>query len=144
MKKLLILAAWITAPFASIAASPNIVFIFVDDSGWGDFSCYGNPVKDKQGQPITPNIDALATQGTRFTNGYVAAPICSPSRTGLLTGMHPSRHGIHSFLDNKAANASRNMDDWLQPQSTTTARLLRDSGYATGLFGKWHMGGGRD
>jgi len=145
-KSLLTLVAWSAALLVSTAApaTPNIVFIFVDDSGWGDFSCYGNPVVDKQGLPITPNIDALAAQGTRFTNGYVAAPICSPSRSGLLTGMHPSRHGIHSFLDNKAANANRSMDDWLQPQATTTARLLRDAGYATGLFGKWHMGGGRD
>ena len=126
------------------ARQPNIVFIFVDDSGWGDFSCQGNPVLDKLGQPITPNIDRLATEGMRFTNGYVASPICSPSRAGLLTGMHPSRHGIHSFLDNKAANANRNMDDWLQPDATTHVRLLKDAGYATGLFGKWHMGGGRD
>lgn len=140
---LLVLAAWCAVPLVSSAA-PNIVFIFVDDSGWGDFSCFGNPVMDKQGQPITPNIDSLAAQGIRFTNGYVSSPICSPSRTGLLTGMHPSRHGIHSFLNDKAANAGRNMDDWLQPQATTTARLLRDAGYATGLFGKWHMGGGRD
>ena len=126
------------------ASQPNIVFIFVDDSGWGDFGCYGNPILDKQGVPITPNIDRLASQGMRFTDGYVVSPICSPSRTGLLTGMHPSRNGIHSFLDGKVANATRNMDDWLQPDATTTARLLRDAGYATGLFGKWHMGGGRD
>ena len=126
------------------AAQPNIVFIFVDDSGWGDFSCQGNPVLDKQGQPITPNINRIAAQGMRFTDGYVASPICSPSRAGLLTGMHPSRHGIHSFLDTKAANANRQMDDWLQPDAITIARLLKDAGYATGLFGKWHMGGGRD
>ena len=134
------LAAW---PSATVAA-PNVLFIFVDDSGWGDFSCYGNPVLDKQGQPITPNIDRLATGGMRFTQGYVVSPICSPSRVGLLTGVHPARHGIHSFLDDKAANANRNMDDWLQPHTITTARLLKQAGYATGLFGKWHMGGGRD
>lgn len=126
------------------AAQPNIVFIFVDDSGWGDFTCQGNPVLDKQGNPITPNIDRLATGGMRFTDGYVTSPICSPSRTGLLTGMSPSRHGIHSFLEGKASNANRNMDDWLQPDAVTTARLLKNAGYATGLFGKWHMGGGRD
>ena len=134
----------LAAGASSAATQPNIVFIFVDDSGWGDFGCYGNPIVDKQGVPITPNIDRLASQGMRFTDGYVVSPICSPSRTGLLTGMHPSRHGIHSFLDNKTANANRKMDDWLQPDAITTARLLKNAGYATGLFGKWHMGGGRD
>lgn len=128
----------------AFAAPPNFVFIFVDDCGWGDFSCYGNPVTDAQGGPITPNIDRLATGGTRFTSGYVAAPICSPSRVGVLTGTEPGRHGIHSFLDNKAANAGRNMNDWLQPDTVTSARIFRDAGYATGQFGKWHMGGGRD
>ncbi|RYD42927.1 MAG: hypothetical protein EOP85_10705, partial [Verrucomicrobiaceae bacterium] len=134
----------VLAATAAHAAQPNIVFIFIDDSGWGDFTCQGNPVLDKQGNPITPNIDRLATEGMRFTDGYVVSPICSPSRTGLLTGMSPSRHGIHSFLEQKASNANRGMDDFLQPEAVTTARLLKDSGYATGLFGKWHMGGGRD
>ncbi|RYD27953.1 MAG: hypothetical protein EOP87_20355, partial [Verrucomicrobiaceae bacterium] len=67
-----------------------------------------------------------------------------PSRVGVLTGTEPGRHGIHSFLDNKAANAGRNMNDWLQPDTVTSARIFRDAGYATGQFGKWHMGGGRD
>lgn len=123
---------------------PNVLFIFVDDSGWGDFSCQGNPVKDAQGNPITPNIDRLAAAGTRFTNGYVASPICSPSRVAVLTGMGPGRHGIHTYLDNKAYNDARNANDWLQPDTVTTARLFRDAGYVTGNFGKWHMGGGRD
>lgn len=143
-KSIAALAFTLAACAANAANPPNIVFIFVDDSGWADFGCYGNPVLDKQGEPITKNIDLLASQGMRFTDGYVASPICSPSRTGLLTGMHPSRHGIHSFLDTKAANANRNMDDWLQPDTVTFPRLLKDAGYATGLFGKWHMGGGRD
>jgi len=125
-------------------AKPNILFVFVDDSGWGDYSCYGNPIKDANGNPITPNIDRLAAGGTRFTNGYVAAPICSSSRTGVLTGTEPGRHGIHSFLNDKAANKARNMNDWLQPDTVTTARLFREAGYRTGQFGKWHMGGGRD
>ena len=126
------------------AAQPNILFIFIDDIGWGDMSCYGNPVKDKSNVPITPNLDLLAAGGIRFTDGYVASPICSPSRVGVLTGMNPARHAIYSFLNNKTANAGRNMNDWLQPDAITSARLFRDHGYMTGQFGKWHMGGGRD
>lgn len=123
---------------------PNVVFILIDDIGWGDLSCYGSPVKDSEGNPITPNLDKLAAEGTRFNNGYVASPICSPSRVGILTGAEPARHAIYSFLETKAANSNRNMNDWLQPDTVTSARLFRDKGYATGLFGKWHMGGGRD
>jgi arylsulfatase A-like enzyme len=139
-----VLFAAFSTVVSALAAPPNIVFIFVDDCGWRDFSCYGNPVLDTAGQPITPNIDRLAADGIRFTNGYVASPICSPSRVGVLTGTEPCRHGIHSFLDTKAANRGRNMNDWLQPDTVTSARIFRDAGYATGQFGKWHMGGGRD
>ncbi|MBB5353929.1 arylsulfatase A-like enzyme [Haloferula luteola] len=144
MRKLL--ASFALAISASIAAAapPNILFIFIDDIGWGDMSCYGSPVLDKQGGPITPHLDQLAGEGIRFTQGYVASPICSPSRVGVLTGMHPCRHGIMSYLDNHAANQNRKMNDWLQPDVSTAARLFRDAGYATGQFGKWHMGGGRD
>lgn len=129
---------------SSPAAQPNILFIFIDDIGWGDLSCYGSPVRDKANVVITPNLDQLAAGGIRFTDGYVASPICSPSRVGVLTGMNPARHAIYSFLNNKSANAGRNMNDWLQPDATTSARLFRDHGYMTGQFGKWHMGGGRD
>ena len=130
---------------AAVAAPrPNILFVFIDDSGWGDLSCYGSPVTNKQGQVITPNLDQLASQGIRFTQGYVAAPICSPSRTGVLTGMEPCRYAIYSYLDNKAANAARNMPDWLQPDTVSAPRLFQKAGYRTGQFGKWHMGNGRD
>ncbi len=126
------------------SAQPNVILVFIDDLGWGDLSCYGSPVVDKEGKPITANLDRLAAEGIRFTDGYVASPICSPSRVALLTGMHPSRHAIHSFLNDTASNANRNMNDWLQPETSNSARLFRDAGYATGMFGKWHMGGGRD
>ena len=134
----------LAGPLMAAEARPNILFVFVDDSGWGDYSCYGNPIKDAAGKPITPNIDRIAATGTRFTQGYVAAPICSSSRTGVLTGTEPGRFGIHSFLASKAENQKRNMKDWLRPDTVTTARLFRDAGYRTGQFGKWHMGGGRD
>lgn len=126
------------------AAQPNILFVFIDDIGWGDLSCYGSTVTNKLGEPITPNLDRLASQGIRFTQGYVASPICSPSRTGMLTGIEPARYAIYSFINNRAANASRNMADWLQPDTVTSARIFQQAGYRTGQFGKWHMGNGRD
>jgi len=131
------------APLAR-ATPPNILFIFIDDIGWGDLSCYGSPVTNKLGQPITPNLDTLASQGIRFTDGYVTSPICSPSRVGVLTGTVPARHAIYSFLNDSANNAARSMNNWLQPDVVSAARIFRDAGYATGQFGKWHMGGGRD
>jgi arylsulfatase A-like enzyme len=86
----------------------------------------------------------LASQGIRFTQGYVAYPICSPSRTAVLTGIEPARYAMYSFLDNKTANASRNMADWVQSDTVTAPRLFQRAGYRTGQFGKWHMGNGRD
>ncbi len=140
----LLLVLGVTAGAAAAAQRPNILFVFIDDSGWGDLSCYGNPVLTKQGEPITPNLDRLASQGIRFTQGYVAFPICSPSRTAVLTGIEPARYAIYSFLDNKANNAARNMADWVQPDTVTAPRLFKQAGYVTGQFGKWHMGNGRD
>ena len=71
-------------------------------AGGAIFSCYGSPVTNKLGQPITPNLDRLASQGIRFTQGYVAYPICSPSRTAVLTGIEPARYALYSYLDNKS------------------------------------------
>jgi arylsulfatase A-like enzyme len=120
---------------------PNVIFILVDDMGYADTSCfqtYTNPVV------VTTNIDRLATQGLRFTQYYVAAPICSASRTALISGSYPGRWRITSFLDNKAANRNRNMADFADPQVPTTARAFKAAGYAVGHFGKWHMGDGRN
>lgn len=149
MKGFRIVAAAFFFCFALVASAtagtrPNFLFVFIDDLGWGDLSCYGSPVTNKQGQVITPHLDQLAAQGTRFTQGYVSAPICSPSRTGVLTGMQPCRFAIYSFLDNKTQNAARNMADWLQSDTVTAPRLFQRAGYRTGQFGKWHMGNGRD
>ena len=107
---------------ATAAQHPNILFVFIDDIGWGDLSCYGSTVTNKLGQPITPNLDRLASQGVRFTQGYVAYPICSPSRTAVLTGIEPARYALYSFLDSKAQNASRNMADWVQPDTVSAPR----------------------
>ncbi len=123
---------------SSAAERPNIVVVLIDDMGWADFSCFGN--KDAQ----TPNVDRLAAEGIRFSQFYVNSPICSPSRTALTTGQYPQRWKITSFLNNRADNARRGVANWLDPKAPTLARTLQQSGYATGHFGKWHMGGQRD
>ena len=117
---------------------PNIVLVFVDDMGWSDLSCFGN--RDAS----TPNIDRLAAEGISFENFYVNAPICSPSRVAISTGQYPLRWGITSFLNNRKANRERGVADWLDPAAPMLAHDLRAAGYATGHFGKWHMGGQRD
>ena len=120
------------------AARMNIVMIFIDDMGWGDFSCFGNSAAK------TPNIDRLAAEGIRFEQFYVNAPICSPSRCALTTGQYPQRWQITSFLNNRVDNEHRGVANWLDPKAPTLARILRENGYATGHFGKWHLGGQRD
>jgi uncharacterized sulfatase len=123
---------------ASTDARPNIVMVFIDDMGWGDFSCFGNTAV------TTEHIDRLAAEGLRFSQFYVNAPICSPSRVALTTGQYPHRWRITSFLNNRAENEKRGMAQWLDPAAPSLARLLKQAGYATGHFGKWHMGGQRD
>ncbi|WP_231691239.1 sulfatase family protein [Aureliella helgolandensis] len=120
------------------AERPNIVLVFIDDMGWGDFSCFGNE------DATTPNIDRLAAEGIRFEQFYVNSPICSPSRTAISTGQYPQRWRITSYLNHRKANEERGMAQWLDPQAPMLARSLQQAGYATGHFGKWHMGGQRD
>ncbi len=124
--------------WAAAADKPNIVFIFIDDMGYGDLSCYGN--QDVR----TPHIDRLAQEGVRFEQFYVASPICSPSRVAVTTGQYPARHLIHSYLNSRRRNRERGMRDFLDPAAPAVARVFREAGYATAHFGKWHMGGGRD
>lgn len=123
---------------ATAATRPNIIFILTDDFGWGDLGSYGGKFAP------TPNLDRMADEGMRFSQFYVAAPICSPSRVGCTTGMFPSRWRITSFLQDRKGNAACGQDDFLDPQAPSVARILKSGGYATGHFGKWHMGGGRD
>ncbi len=120
------------------ADRPNIVLVFIDDMGWGDFSCFGNEVVETQ------NIDRLAAEGIRFEQFYVNSPICSPSRVAISTGQYPQRWRITSYLNNRQSNIQRGMAQWLDPAAPMLARALHEAGYATGHFGKWHMGGQRD
>ena len=122
---------------------PNIVFIMVDDLGWSDLACQGNPLVD------TPNLDRLAAQGMRFTDNYAAAPVCSPTRAAVLTGKSPARLRITNhipdrpqFTPEKAVVASAPMIDRLALDETTIAERLKAAGYVTGFFGKWHLSGG--
>jgi uncharacterized sulfatase len=117
---------------------PNFLFVLIDDMGYADLSCYG------QKQIETPNIDRMAKEGIRFTQFYVNSPICSPSRTALMTGQFPARWKITSYLASRKEDRERGIADWLDPKASTLARLLHHAGYATGHFGKWHMGGQRD
>ncbi len=117
---------------------PNILVIFIDDMGFADPSCFGNPLTR------TPHIDKLAAEGIKLTSFYVNSPICSASRVALTTGQYQGRWKIHSFLNSRAGNANRGMANYLDPSAPTTAKKLKAAGYATAHFGKWHMGGGRD
>jgi len=134
----LIAALLLCASAAWGASRPNFVVVFIDDLGWGDFGCFGG--KDAR----TPEVDRLAAEGRRFTQFYVNSPICSPSRCALLTGQHPQRWRITSYLNNRADNERRGLAQWLDPRAPSLARTLKEAGYATGQFGKWHLGGQRD
>lgn len=107
-----------------VAGWPNIVLMMADDLGWGDLRCFNaaSPIR-------TPHLNAMAAAGMKFSHFYAAAPVCSPTRGSCLTGRHPFRYGIYS------ANVGH-----LPAGEVTLAELLRERGYATGHFGKWHLG----
>ena len=122
---------------------PNVVFFLVDDLGWTDVGCFGSDFHE------TPNIDALADSGMRFTQGYAACPVCSPTRASILTGRHPVRVDITDWIPGKRATPAskprfQHIDDRdnLALEETTIAEYLKSkAGYATWFLGKWHLGG---
>jgi len=107
---------------------PNILVVLCDDLGYGDLACYGNA------ELKTPNIDRLAREGLRLTSCYAAASNCSPARTGFMTGRTPTRVGVHNWIPMFSPVHVRR-------QEITVATLLRNAGYDTGHFGKWHLNG---
>ena len=109
---------------------PNIIFILADDLGWGDLSCYGRP------DYRTPNIDLLASQGAKFTDAYSASALCTHSRCGFITGRYPARLKIGLTEPLSVTNNLVGLD----PGHPTIASQLKQSGYDTALFGKWHLG----
>ncbi|WP_299669128.1 sulfatase-like hydrolase/transferase [uncultured Polaribacter sp.] len=115
-----------------IKKQPNIIVFLCDDLGYGDLSSYGHPFIK------TPNIDKLAASGIKLTNFYAAAPVCSPSRVGLLTGRSPNRAGIYDFIPAPKKSEDHRDLVHLQAHEETIPSLLKTAGYATCLVGKWH------
>src|SRR5262249_36720588 len=128
-----LVAAWLAAGVCAAPAPerPNVVVLLADDLGYGELGCQGNP------QIPTPNIDSLARAGVRITSGYVTAPVCSPSRAGLLTGRYQTRFG-HEL--NAIGKENLRPEVGLPLTESTLADRLKAAGYATGLVGKWHQG----
>lgn len=115
------------------AKKPNVVVILCDDLGWGDLACYGN------GTIRTPNLDRMAAEGVRFTSMYSAAPVCSPSRVGLLTGRNPNLAGVYDWIPEAQAGAKNSRDlVHMRESETTVPMILKKAGYATAMAGKWH------
>ena len=153
----ILLAATATTATAEL---PNIVFVLADDLGWTDLTCYGSDLYE------TPNLDRLAKQGVRFTNAYASAPLCSATRAAILTGWAPARQHLHGVTPHKRTKSYENSfadyESWtaepklrsakalkteipiqlgqLPLSRTTIAERLKEAGYATGFFGKWHLG----
>jgi len=114
------------APARAAERLPNVVLIFMDDMGYADVGCYGSKVP-------TPNIDRLAAEGVKFTDFYAAQAVCSASRAALLTGCYPNRIGIQGAL---GPNAKVGIND----AELTLGELFKSKGYATAIYGKWHLG----
>ena len=117
-------------PTASSIPPPNIIFLMADDLGYGDLGCYGAT------QIPTPNIDRIASEGMRFTDAHTPAAVCTPTRYGVLTGRYCWRSRLKKGVLNGFSPAL------IEPGRKTVASLMKDSGYATGCVGKWHLGFG--
>jgi arylsulfatase A-like enzyme len=119
---------------------PNIIFLLLDDLGWRDFGCYGNTLHE------TPNVDALAAEGVRFTNAYAACPVCSPTRASVMTGKYPARLHLTDWIPGRrqwpaARLVTPQFEQQLPHAETTVAEAVKPLGYRTASIGKWHLGG---
>jgi arylsulfatase A-like enzyme len=138
--RLVVLAAAFFFALTAHAARPNFILILADDLGWTDLGCYGSKYCE------TPEIDRLAREGVRFTEGYTCGPNCQPTRAALMSGQYGPRTGVYTVgsIDrfNWRTRPLRPVDnvEGLAPRFITVAEALQQAGYATGLFGKWHLG----
>lgn len=138
MIKLTFIALLALASIATGAPKPpNIIVFLVDDLGWGDMGCYGSKLHE------TPNVDKLASEGVKFTNGYAACTVCSPSRAAIMTGQYPARLHLTDWIaGHKKPKAKLKVPDWkmhMDHSLITLPEALKTKGYATGFFGKWHL-----
>jgi arylsulfatase A-like enzyme len=137
MKRMTLALLLALAPLAG--ARPNFVFFLVDDLGWADVGCFGSPFHE------TPNIDALAASGMKFTDAYAACPVCSPTRASIMTGKYPARLDITDWIPGSSPTNRKLLSvqdlHQLPLEEITIAEALKQEGYATFFAGKWHLGG---
>lgn len=133
-------AAWlvlaVVVSSSSASERPNVLFLYADDWGWGDLACHGHP------ELKTPNLDRLAREGADFHQFNVCNPVCSPSRTAIVTGHFPARYSVHQHFASHEQNVQRGMPDWLDLSAPLMPRLFKQAGYRTAHYGKWHLSGG--
>ncbi|MCD4711133.1 MAG: sulfatase [Bacteroidales bacterium] len=119
---------------------PNIIFILADDMGWADLPVYGNQFNE------APNLTHMAEEGIRFTDAYAACPVCSPTRASIMSGQYPARVGITDYITGhwrpfEEVIVPKNRQQYLPLEIYTMAEAMKDAGYRTGYYGKWHLGG---